>query len=42
MPDSYRDYSGSYNEEKQELIKQKQKKKILLCNSEETLSNRIV
>jgi hypothetical protein len=25
MPDSYRDYSGSHNDEKQELIKQKKK-----------------
>jgi hypothetical protein len=27
MPDSYRDYSGSHNDEKQELIKQKKKNK---------------
>lgn len=40
MPDSYRNYSGSQIEEKQEIIKQK--KTFLLCNSEETLSNHTV
>jgi hypothetical protein len=39
VPDSYRNYSGSHSEEKQEIIKQKT---FLFCNSEETLSNHIV